>query len=255
MLKLTWHLSVPTARLQLHSLAATIDLSRPERGIGEVRFAGAPLTGVVIHAVDLPSSPSTAMAVPAEGYVRGPDLAAVYEQSQSQPVRVDALWRAVASAAPGSPLAELDLLLSVRTSALHAPSTMSVRSELPANETLRLVDAGSAEYETLNTSGEGPWGHSPDDGPECLLFRIAGSDLSYAEMVHPADFQQSVLSRSEGADGVACIRHHLFGEQPLEKGVILRARVRGLLLARHGDAESAARHYREFVAAEPPLGT
>ncbi len=50
------------------------------------------------------------------------------------------------------------------------------------------------------------------------------------------------------------LAHQLFAER-LEKGVILRARVLGVLVDRDGDLAAAARHYENFVSAAPPLTT
>ena len=50
------------------------------------------------------------------------------------------------------------------------------------------------------------------------------------------------------------IAHRLFRTN-LEKGVILRARVRSVFLARRGDTAAAAQCYAAFATADPPLGT
>jgi hypothetical protein len=72
-------------------------------------------------------------------------------------------------------------------------------------------------------------------------------------MVHPADFHRDEV-HALTPEGRVRIEHHLFA-QALEKGVLLRARVRGVFLARDGDLQLAAEVYRAFAAAEPPLGT
>ncbi len=92
----------------------------------------------------------------------------------------------------------------------------------------------------------------PDSGTGCLLFRMPDLDLSYVEMVHPADFQYDELRRDESGGDVACITHRLFRTN-LEKGVILRARVRGIFLKRSADMEIAAQCYAAFAGADPPL--
>jgi hypothetical protein len=50
------------------------------------------------------------------------------------------------------------------------------------------------------------------------------------------------------------LRHELFSER-LEKGVILRARVRGVVLERADDVRHAAAMFNEFLHAELPLTT
>jgi hypothetical protein len=73
-------------------------------------------------------------------------------------------------------------------------------------------------------------------------------------MVHPADFQHDELLRNSVQQQAAYLRHRLFPE-PLEKGVILRARVRGVFVPRDGDTQIAAECFDAFAATEPPLST
>jgi hypothetical protein len=73
-------------------------------------------------------------------------------------------------------------------------------------------------------------------------------------MVHPADFQRDELEWDGRYGGVWRVAHRLFCTN-LEKGVILRARVRGVFFARQGDVAAAAECYAAFAAADPPLGT
>ena len=90
----------------------------------------------------------------------------------------------------------------------------------------------------------------PTIGPGCFLFRRAGT-FSYAELVHPADFRQSTLAARESSSADVRLAHRLFHRR-LEKGVILRSRLRGVFLPREHDMELAAAEYRRFAASEPP---
>ena len=62
-----------------------------------------------------------------------------------------------------------------------------------------------------------------------------------------------LLGRPEDV-GTLRVSHQLFSER-LEKGVILRARLRGVFLPRQRDTRVAAACYTAFAAAEPPLAT
>jgi hypothetical protein len=89
----------------------------------------------------------------------------------------------------------------------------------------------------------------------CFVARAG--DLSWVEMVHPSDFCGSTIniavgSSSEAATSQVGFAHKLF-EQRLEKGVILRARVRGALVQQSGDVDVALAAYERFSASEPPL--
>ena len=72
------------------------------------------------------------------------------------------------------------------------------------------------------------------------------------EMVHPSDFTESAFCR--GPDGAAELSNRLF-QGRLEKGVILRSRLRALLLPPEDDVALAAACYSDFAASEPPLTT
>jgi hypothetical protein len=69
------------------------------------------------------------------------------------------------------------------------------------------------------------------------------------EMVHPIDFRGSTATSAGGSVGLS---HDLF-EQKLEKGVILRARIRGALVKQESDIDCAMAALGGFSAAEPPL--
>jgi len=71
-------------------------------------------------------------------------------------------------------------------------------------------------------------------------------------MVHPLDCpDDQIRCPAEGAPFE--LTHRLFA-RPLEKGVILRSRVRGLWVTRDRDVSVAAESYRRFAVSEPPLG-
>jgi hypothetical protein len=82
------------------------------------------------------------------------------------------------------------------------------------------------------------------DALPMLLLQPFGSSGSYVEMVHPHD------GVGIESDGKGAFRFRLFGHD-LEKGVILRGRLRGLILPRDGDEQIALEAYDAFVK-EPP---
>jgi hypothetical protein len=86
----------------------------------------------------------------------------------------------------------------------------------------------------------------------CLvLFRPQESSASYCEMVEP---EESAGCETSEDGGSTAIRWTLFPDS-LEKGVIRRARVRGLILPRQGDEELALACYRAFLASPLVLST
>ena len=246
-----WQLEGSQARLRVDALGATLDLARPDDGLRQFSIGDLLLENMHAMALQLPSSAAADARQPlSEGYVRGDDLTAVYHESPGWPVQVDALWRAIRPSAGQTLLAAVDLIVSVRTGLLSSRPGMAVCTAAPGEEAFRLADLSGPQYDRPDLTPGGAVAIEPAAGPGCLVFRIT-STVSYVEMIHPADFHRDQL-RAAPRGGSLEWRHRLFPET-LEKGVILRARVRGVFLPRQDDLASAAAHYAAFAAAEPPL--
>jgi hypothetical protein len=242
-----WQLEQHTARGCLGHLHAVLDLAEPSHGLCHVRVGSRDVPGAALLGVGLPSA-----ATAIDCTIRAGDLAASYRPA-SLPIQVDALWRAIVTDGDDAVMAVVELVVSVRTEQLESQPELTVRSILPCDEVLHLAAAPDVSFTTAGV-GDWPLAIEPDDGVSCLLYRLPGSELSYAEMVHPADFRQDRVERSlEEPLSFVKVTHRLFPE-PLEKGVILRARVRGALLPRKDDVRLAAASFALFAAAEPPLG-
>lgn len=251
---IAWQLQKHLARLQCDRLSAMVDVRRPVQGIVDIRTDAGRLAGAHLLAVAIPSFLAGDADSLIEHYARGIDLMTAYKQSADRPVRVDALWRTLSPAPSEQFVAAVQLVVSVRTHVSDSRPALRVQSDLPVGQARRLVDADSGRYELVAAASAIPTAMQPAEGPGCLLFRPPGIQLSYAEMVHPADFQHDELLGTPEGDGRMRVSHHLFPVR-LEKGVILRARVRGVFLPRDGDAHIAARCYQSFATAEPPLDT
>jgi hypothetical protein len=89
--------------------------------------------------------------------------------------------------------------------------------------------------------------------PGCLLFRLGEAGTTYVEIMHPDDLRQVRLMSDE--TGRANLRATLFDDWVLEKGVILRARVRGIFVPRLDDEALAVAAFDDFVRQPPPLTT
>lgn len=252
---LVWQPENNVHRLQLDRLIATIDPGRPQEGLVEVSIGASRLDGAELLGIASASFPSSDERLSVECYVRGPDLMGSYEESAARPVPIDVRWHAASPAPSEKFIAAVELAISVQTQALDSRPLLTVQSRLAASQTLRLFDLDSIAYRPLTPSPGAPILLQPRGGPGCLLFRMAGTKLSYAEMVHPADFQHDELAGTpENNDETVHLSHRLF-PQRLEKGVMFRARVRGVFLPREADKRVAAECYAAFAAAEPPLGT
>jgi hypothetical protein len=246
-----WQLHGHSAQLQLAQLTGRIDLSRPAKGLAGLGCQANSLENAHLLGIRISSLPPGQAEAPVECYVRNSDLVAAYDPSDCRPIQVEARWRAVAPSESNGPLVVIELVVSVRTHLLDGRPEVSVQSAAPAADVLRLTDQRSAEFERLDRRR--PCVLDPGGGTGCLVFRLPHSDLSYAEMVHPADFLEDRLQGDAESAPIAKLSHRLF-PSPLEKGVILLARVQGMLLPRSDDTRVAAERYAAFAVAEPPLG-
>lgn len=196
---------------------------------------------------------------PADHYVRVGDLVATYADVPQAAMRTEIYWRGdVQLDAPAGikpALGAVELMISVQTNMLDSRPHLVARSQLPAVQLLQLVDEEQAEFAPLPAISGDAFQGLPADRPRCVLLRLPTLDVSYAEMVHPADPGRSEIrrvSQPSQTPETFELRHHLFAAE-LEKGVILRARVLGVLLERAGDEAAAARYYQAFAATAPPL--
>ncbi len=249
-----WKLQGHRARLSLEPLRAVVDATQPASGLVEIGVGEASLTDAQLLGVLLPAFRREDTETIVEFHSRGADLVAAYDATPDRPMRVDLLWHVFAPDDPAGPIAVVDLVVSVRTLLLRSQPRVAVQSKLPTRDAQRLVDAESNHFQPLGVDPVAATTVLPGDGTGCILFRLPGEEFSYAEMVHPTDFLHDELCGAVADDPVCTLRHDLFPER-LEKGVIRRARVRGLLVPRDDDTRLAAESYLEFASTEPPLGT
>lgn len=245
-----WSLQNSAAKLELDSFTAQVDLRQPQCGLNDIHWRAQSLAGHEILAVELASRQSAPDETLADCYQRAGDLVAVYAQTPQRPMRVQIYWRASLRDSGGRRLPCIDLQASVQTALLDARPELTTSSTLPAGEVRRLVDPSSGVFEALLQVDAAPLALTPQEGPGCLLFRWPQSDVSYAEMIAPCDFDREELSPSSG--GRLKLSRRLFAGS-LEKGVILRARLCGVYLEREDDERCAAEAYRAFLDSPPPL--
>jgi hypothetical protein len=263
----TWQIQKQNAVLRSVGLSTQIDLAQSCDGLTHV-VAG----GKLWHAARLLGlakvSPKSASASPptppsslkqddiTEHYVRGNDLVLTYgpQTAGTDAMRIDALWRVITPETGDKFIAAVDLVVSVQTPNLDVQADLLVQSVLPTQESLRLMTVNPIHYQPLANTGGITTLLEPENGLGCLLFRQAGLNVSYVEMVHPSDFHHDEFVQSGLAKNESCLMHHLF-HATLEKGVALRSRVRGLFIPRIDDVRIAAECYNEFVVSDPPLGT
>lgn len=247
---LVWRQNGEQATLMCGHWQARLDALRPMAGLSDVSFRGVPLAAASFLGVDLDTDDR---AVLGDCYQRGGDFIARYLQTESRPFAVLVYWRAGCFVYEGQSYPRIDLVVSIETSLLDS------RPRLAAVSNLRLA-AG-----TLTYCGEGYLLAAVGEGGVQGSGGRDQNEICYVEMCYPGD---SVSTSIEVPDGGAADENHsarehgrhvrcvtrLFG-QPLEKGVILRSRMRGLFVPREHGEEIARAARDELALSAPPLTT
>lgn len=237
-----WQLAGTVAECLLLGAPAAIDLAHPRLGLrfadGLTSVLGLQLGNTLVD-LSLTSSALTDGALtaggttvePSESYTRGADLVATYNETASRPLRVQAYWHI-------APLAQLPRYDDARLIELQVSINTSL---LDLRPTLDVVTQTTAPVERLSF-GEA----------SAFLIRFADVPYTYIEIPHPRDCARTAFAPA--ADGITTIRHTLFGRR-LEKGVIMRGRVRGALVPRNSDVAAAEALADDLLQAAPPLTT
>ena len=259
-----WQLEAQQARLALGELSASIDAAFPEQGLVGLTFGGRAMSGQLLGVRFLPfdgkHGDGKHASELADAYSRVADFVATYAQTETRPYRAQVYWRAHERSGEPNAVAALDLLVSVQTDLLDSHPAVHVTSRLPASQVWQLDSSGT--FAPLEVGSRQPTSLSRANGAGCVLLRLADTDtngpaskgplLSYVEMIHPTDFSELIVTTTE--DNHFQTEHRLFADF-LEKGVIRRARLRGVLLERSGDLEAAADWYQSLVNDRLPLAT
>jgi hypothetical protein len=236
-----WQLSEASLSADLTGggLAARVDIAQPQRGVHDIRISG-DACPAVIFAVDAPWQ----MPVPPpleEQYVRGGDLIATYAETAAGPVRMQMYWRFLSPGADEDVIGGLEWVISVQTSLLDSQPAVSVRSTFGAAE---LWHSGEPNLQTLERV------RADQENAACCVARWPDRSYSYVEIAHPDN--DGTGFAAAGAGGHGEIVRTLF-RRPLEKGVILRSRLRGWFVLRQEDFAVAARCFHEFADSPIPL--
>lgn len=251
-------------------LSAELMLARPELGLrvslhdtASLRILGVAIDDGGVNDGGKPSAPRA----PLEAYTRGTDLVVTYPRS-SDGVRTQVYWHApgVDQSEPMPPL-EIDVQVSVQTDLLESHPTIHVFAQLLATEVFQCAGTDPEEYRQLQPRDE-IWLPPPEE--QCVagvIFRLANTETTYAQLLHPSDVLIRTKPGSEAPAHQILLRSepHAQGAQysctcglffeTLEKGVIRRARVRGVFVPRENDLEAVAACAERLVAQRLPLTT
>jgi hypothetical protein len=241
-----WQLDEYYAHLSLGDLSGTANLLTPDAGL-QLRWRGEPLAAL---AVGLPTVAETRATSTLDCWLRGGDLVSTYSQSDDRATRGQIYWRAHECSQNGQQHPTLDLIASVQTSFLDSDPALNVCSRIAAREVLRFNNSETSDVTPIEWNDAEQHILSAPEAIGCFIFRLAGGQSSYIEMVHPADFHESVIRLLP--NGETELSHRLFAGR-LEKGVILRSRVRAIFVPRGNDVPLASGYFSDFAASEPVL--
>jgi hypothetical protein len=252
-----WQLDGTAARLQHGPLSATLDVSRPHRGLGEVQLDGKNLETRLFQIDSLPRTADTAQRDLEDAYVRDADLVATYRESPQFPIRTQIYWRVLLPGA--ATLGGVELVVSAQTNVLDSNPRMIVTTRARSTELLRLADESAERFLSCDDASTAAV-EAYAALPSVYLLRLATGTISLVQMIHPLDdlgaqVTQDVptsLGQPSAAGRIVALRHSIFRQQ-LEKGVLLRARLRGIFVPRAGDEAAAVRCYRDLLDAPLPL--
>jgi hypothetical protein len=192
----------------------------PARGLVGVRIGSNDLVlphilGVeIVRAAGLSPRPWVEEGMPPEVVCRQDTVLVISRPTAARPVECHARWRII-------PPDTFDLQVSTLTPGRWNGLSVRTSSLLPEGSTQR----------------------ASSDASLMVLHRFATGDVSYAEMCHPQDGIGVEINKN-------AVHFHLFGHD-LEKGVILRGRLRGIILPRQEDESLAHSSYERFIR-EPP---
>jgi hypothetical protein len=240
-----WNLSGNHAHLKIGDLRATVDIARPGLGLHAIIVRGQLLTDARLLAAQFAETEPNAEQPLADSFIRGNDLVLTYAPTPTRPVRMQVYWRAFAETDAPQCAGAVEMQVSVQTNLLDAWPALILKTDL-ANTVIAPVDCDSAPESLMPMQSA-----AVRSGADCWLCHPRDAGWSYVEMAHPADVERAELQHSAAR---AELSHYLFHDS-LEKGVILRARARGIFVPTTGDEATARNLYERFLAAPLPLTT
>jgi hypothetical protein len=242
-----WQLQETTAQLTTDLLEATLDLQRPDLGLGSIttRASGRPvqlesarILGVRIGAGDSDSAESI------DSYTRGDDVIVTCRCPTAPDIGLQVYWRVIHDEAPST--TGIEAIVSAQTDLLDSDPASVVSSQLPAGDVLTITAGVQPSFHPLAVKRD-----ALSMGGGAVLIRLENEAVSVLEMVHPSDNRGATIERCN-EDLVTS--YHVLAER-LEKGVIRQSRLRAMFLPRENDTTVALDLYKRFAMSSVPLTT
>jgi len=237
-----WTVLDKGADLRCGPLSAHVSLDDPTVGITNLKWSQNGLSGLRLFRF---SSESKLGDV----HIRGQDLIATYVPVDPRQAASQVYWRAChhdLQRAVG-----IELVISMQTDLLDCSPHCVVFSKLPCKEVLCAGSFETSAFRSIPFPGR--TSVSPESEPlQLFVVRLLHQPLSFAQLIHPADFTGTEADRATDSNDVR-LRSPLFLSEHLEKGVIRRARMQGWLMPLKNDLETAVKLARAFVEEPLPL--
>jgi len=177
-----WSLDGTTARLKTDSLAATLDLRRPNQGLNDVQVALGPPSWQPVETRGLlricRASGTECDEEIQDRYVRGSDLVVTYAASETNPVNPQIYWRALQVDDVAG--AGVELIVSVQTSLLDSNPATSISDVLAADEMFVLRDPNARQFEPLAMDRLTTEATPAPRTAAVFLYRLVGARVTYA---------------------------------------------------------------------------
>lgn len=244
-----WQIVGGRARLRTPFLQTEINLRLPREGVSGIVYDGCPVEQGQLFQLSRGSAVGNQDAL-IEHYARGCDLITTYASSSPRATRSQVYWRAIGI---DDRVTGLELIVSMQTSQLDGDPTLISRSLVAASK-VWCLRPGRAVFDQLPLRQPSRWTGDEAGAPVAFLFRWSQFQLSYLQMADPADLGNIELGGHQETLGLVQLRYELFPER-IEKGVIRRARMQGLLLPAKDDQTIATECWLRMAAASPPLTT
>ena len=176
----------------------------------------------IVDAVNLGPQTLAAPGMIPEMVIRQDTLSVTFNPTTKRPVECVARWRVLSEGI-------FDLEVSTLTPGKWDDLAVQTCSRFPCHANATVVEIDQSVT------------------PGIVLYRPPGDSVTYVEFCHPHD-GIGVTIQKQG--DYVVVQQRLFGHD-LEKGVILRGRLRGLLVPRAVDVEAARAAFQRFIV-EPP---
>ena len=222
-------------------LSALVNLDRLDVGIQAVRQDGDDFR---LLSISPNESGDGWPAKLVDSYTRGNDMVTTYAGTDAWPFAPQIYWTFDSE----NPVV-LTLVVSIQTDRLDTHPRIFVRSKLPADEMMQLSVAGDELL--MDSHADGELQIDPRASACSLIWRLAGGELSYAEIMPTSDFRRVSVERTGNTVGT---RWELFSEF-LEKGVIRRARLQATFVPRENDLQIVAECCQAISRRPLPLTT